>query len=125
MRVKEFFEFVNTHGRLPKCRVKEEKSLYEWYVKVWKNKNGLADRFPEVVAKLKEMRYGEGNDLHTEKKVKEFWKFVNTHGRLPKLSVKEEKSLYGWCGRVWRNESGLADRFPEVLAKIKELKGQK
>ena len=125
MRVQEFFEFVNTHGRLPKCRVKEEKSLYEWYVKVWKNKNGLADRFPEVVAKLKEMRYGEGNDLHTEKKVKEFWEFVNKHGRLQKLSVKEEKSLYGWCGRVWRNESGLADRFPEVLAKIKELKGQK
>ena len=122
---REFFEFVSTHGRLPKCRVKEEKSLYEWCFKVWRNKYGLADRFPEVVAKLKEMRYGEGNDLHTEKKVKEFWKFVNTHGRLPKLSVKEERKLNGWCGRVWRNDCGLADRYPDVLAKIKELKGQK
>ena len=122
---REFFEFVNTHGRLPKCRVKEEKSLYEWYVKVWRNESGLADRYPEVLAKLKEMRYGEGNGLRTEKRAEEFWKFIEENGRLPKYSVKEEKFLWWWCGRVWRNDCGLADRFPEVYAKIKELKEQK
>ena len=121
-RANEFFEFVKKHRRLPKASVKEEYSLYQWCSVVVKNK-GVSELYPEVYAKLKEMKWGEKRNLRTEKRVEEFWKFVNTHGRLPKLSVKEERKLNGWCGRVWRNESGLADRFPEVLAKIKELKG--
>ena len=124
-RAEEFFEFVNTHGRLPKRSVKEEKSLYEWCREVWRNESGLADRFPEVLTKLKEMRFGDTADMQTEKRVKEFWEFVNTHGRLPKFSVIEEKSLYLWCRRVWSNNRGMADRFPKVYAKIKELKEQK
>ena len=52
-------------------------------------------------------------------------KFFNDNNRLPKQSVKEEKSLYDWCGQVWRNDRNLAEKFPDVYAKIKELKGQK
>lgn len=85
----------------------------------------MYDRCPEVYAKLEEMRFGEGKNIQTERKVKKFFDFVNTHGRLPKHSVKEEKSLYVWCGEVWRNNYDLAEKFPEVLAKIDELKGQK
>ena len=125
MRVEEFFEFVNTNGRLPKYSIQEEMPLYLWCRGVWGNQNGLADRFPEVLAKLKEMRWGEGKDIRTEKTVRKFFEFVNTHGRLPKLSVKEEKRLYFWCRNVWTNKNGVADRYPEVLAKINELKGQK
>ena len=124
-RVEKFFEFVNTHGRLPMVSVKKERGLYQWCGEVWKNIRGLADRCPEVYAKLKEMRFGDTADMQTEKRVKEFWVFVNTHGRLPKFSVKEEKSLYLWCKRVWSNNRGMADRFPEVYTKIKELKEQK
>ena len=47
-----------------------------------------------------------------------FWKFIEENGRLPKPSLKEEKSLYQWCGEVWRNQYGLADRFPEVLSRL-------
>ena len=124
-RVKEFFEFVSTHGRLPKKYVKEEKRLYMWCQRVWRNQNELAERYPEVLAKIKEMGGGENTDIKTEKRVKGFWEFVNTHGRLPKKSIPEEKSLYEWCRRVGSNYYGLAERCPEVFAKIKELKGQK
>ena len=120
-----FFEFVTKYGRLPKLSVEEERKLYQWCQRVWGNQNELAERFPEVAEKLKEMRFGEGTDVQTEKRIKEFWEFVNTHGRLPKFSVIEEKSLYLWCRRVWSNNRGMADRFPEVYAKIKELKEQK
>ena len=124
-RAEEFFEFVNTHGRLPKHSVKEELSLYQWCGQVWNNYYGRGDRYPKVLAKLKEMKWGDKTDIQTEKRVREFWKFVNTHGRLPKKSVKEEYSLWIWCGEVWRNKCGRGDRYPEVLAKIKELKEQK
>ena len=124
-RVDEFWGFVNTHRRLPKSSVKEEKGLYQWCQDVWNDKRGLADRFPEVLAKLKEMRFGENSDIKMEKRVKDFWEFIKTHGRLPKASVKEEKSLYLWCWNMSHNNCGLADRYPDVLAKIKELKGQK
>ena len=124
-RVKKFFKFVEDNERLPKKSVKEESSLYMWCQRVWKNQNGLTDRFPDVYAKLKEMRFGERADVQTEKTVGEFWKFVNTHGRLPKCRVKEENSLYIWCWNVIHNKRGLAERLPEVLAKIKEHKGQK
>ena len=120
-RVEEFFEFVEKNGRLPKQSVKEEKSLYQWCQNVSGNLRGLADRCPEVYAKLKELRFGNSADVKTEKRVKEFWKFVNTHGRLPKINIKEECSLCDWCGRVWNNERELADRFPEVYAKLKEM----
>ena len=105
--------------------VKEESSLYMWCQRVWGNKNGLADRCPEVLAKLKEMRFGERSDVQTEKTVREFWEFVNTYGRLPKCRDKNENSLYIWCWNVSHNKRGLAERLPDVLAKIKELKGQK
>ena len=121
-RAEEFFEFVNTHGRLPKGSVKEEYSLYKWCGQVWNNQNGLADRFPEVLEKLKEMKWGEGTDVRTERRFQEFSEFVSKHGRLPKFSIKEEKSLYLWCGQVWGNDRGLADRFPEVLAKLNEMR---
>ena len=124
-RVKKFFKFVEDNERLPKKMVKEESSLYMWCQRVWKNQNGLTDRFPDVYTKLKEMRFGERSDVQTEKTVREFWEFVNTHGRLPKCRVKEENSLYIWCWNVIHNKRGLAERLPEVLAKIKELKGQK
>ena len=120
-----FFEFVTKYGRLPKLSVKEERKLYQWCSEVWRNQNVLADRFPEVIAKLKELRWGENFDLQTEKAVRKFFEFVNTHGRLPKCRVKEEKRLYFWCRNVWSNRYGLADRYPDVLAKINELKRQK
>ena len=121
-RANEFFEFVEQHGRLPKGSVKEEYSLYKWCGQVWNNQNGLADRFPEVLEKLKEMKWGEGTDVRTERRFQEFSEFVSKHGRLPKFSIKEEKSLYLWCGQVWGNDRGLADRFPEVLAKLNEMR---
>ena len=121
-RETDFFDFVEKNGRLPKGSDKDEKSLWSWCGQVWRNQNGLADRFPEVLTKLKEMRFGETADLQTEKRVQEFFEFVSTHGRLPKYSILKEKNLYGWCGEVWRNKYGLADRCPEVLAKLKEMK---
>ena len=87
------------------------------------NYYGLAERLPEVLAKLKEMGWTSSRDK-TEKRVEEFREFVNAHGRLPKGSVKEEKPLYSWYIRYLKNESNLQKRFPGVLAKIKELKGQ-
>ena len=120
-----FWKFIEENGRLPKISVKEEKSLYLWCWRVWVNDYGIAERFPEVLAKLKEMRFGENSDIKMEKRVKDFWEFIKTHGRLPKASVKEEKSLYLWCWNMSHNNCGLADRYPDVLAKIKELKGQK
>ena len=124
-RFKEFFDFVNTHGRLPMSGVQEEKTLYAWCGRVWNNKYGMTDRFPEVYAKLKEMRFGEIKNIQTGKRMNEFWEFVEKNGRRPKQSVKEENSLYDWCGRVGNNFNGLADRCPEVYAKIKELKEKK
>ena len=114
-----FFEFVTKYGRLPKLSVKEERKLYQWCSEVWRNQNELADRFPEVLAKLKEMRWGEESDVQTEMRVEEFFEFVNTHRRLPKQSVKKEKSLYEWCKDVEENKHGLAERFPDVYAKLK------
>ena len=124
-KVKTFWEFVNTHNRLPRHSVKEEKPLYQWCVYVWKNQNSIAKKYPDVYAKLKELRFGEDKKNQTEKRVEEFFEFVKIHGRLPKQSVKEETFLNGWYGRVWRNEYGLADRLPDVYAKIKELKEKK
>ena len=121
-RAEEFWKFFNKYNRLPKSNSKEEKTLYSWCGRVWKNNCGLADRYPDVLAKLKEMRFGEGSDLQTEIRVQEFWKFVNTHGRLPKPSVKEETPLYLWCKRVWEDESNMKQRFPEVFAKLKEMR---
>ena len=124
-RVEEFWEFVGLHGRLPRPTVKEENSLWQWCGCVWHNQFGLADRFPEVYSKLKELRFGDGRNLKTEKRVKEFWEFVGKYGRMPKQLVKEELSLYLWCRGVEKNRDGLADRIPDVFAKIKELKEKK
>ena len=120
-RVKEFFEFVGTHGRLPKPSMKEEYPLWQWCRRVWDNNRGLADRCPDVFAKLKEMRWGDAISLIIEKRVKEFWEFVEKYGRLPMWSTKEENPLYLWCGEVWNNKRGLANRFPEVYNKLKEM----
>ena len=54
-------------------------------------------------------------DVHMEKRVEEFWEFINTHGRFPKKSVKMENSLYEWCQGVWRNVRGLADKYPNEV----------
>ena len=121
-RAEEFWNFFNKYNRLPMSNSKEEKNLYSWCGRVWKNNCGLADRYPEVLAKLKEMRFGEVSDVQTEMRVQEFWEFVNAHGRLPKPSVKEEMPLYLWCKRVWEDESNMKQRFPEVLAKLKEMR---
>ena len=116
-----FWEFIEKNGRLPKISVKEESSLYQWCLRLWNNHYGLADKFPEVYAKLKEMRFGEGNDIQTEERVKDFFKFVEKNGRLPKHSVKEEYPLWLWCQRVGKNESNMRQRFPEVYEKLKEM----
>ena len=91
---------------------------------VWRNIRGASDKHPDIYNKLKEMGFGEENDIQTGERVKEFFEFVEKNGRLPKYSVKEEKPLYSWYIRYLKNESNLQTRFPEVLAKIKELKGQ-
>ena len=69
------------------------------------------------------MRFGESVNIHNENRKTDFFAFVEKHGRLPKSSVKEEVSLYKWCAKIWRNVRGLAEKYPDVYAKMKELKG--
>ena len=123
-RANEFFEFVDKHGRLPKASVKEEYSLYQWCSIVVKNK-GVSELYPEVYAKLKEMKWGEKRNLRTEKRVEEFWKFVNTHGRLPGYSKKEERPLYEWCRHVRYRVNNLDEKCPGVYEKIQSLSVKK
>ena len=120
IRVDEFWGFVNTHGRLPKSSVKEEKSLYKWCSVVVKNKE-LSELYPEVYAKLKEMKWGEKRNLRTEKRAEEFWKFVNIHGRLPGYSKNEERPLYKWCSHVRYRVNNLDEKCPGVYEKIQSL----
>ena len=120
----KFWEFVGLHGRLPKQGAKGERPLYAWCLGVAGNQYGLRERFPDVWEKMRELGW-MSLDEKTEARVKEFFQFVGLHGRMPKWSVKGEKSLYDWCLGVAGNLSGLRERFPDVYAKIMELKGQK
>jgi peroxiredoxin len=42
-----------------------------------------------------------------------FMEFVEEHGRLPRVSIDEEKQLARWVGRVRQNPHLLSDRFEE------------
>ena len=122
LNIENLVKFIEENGRLPKESVEKEKGLYYLCSRLSGNVYGLAEKFPEVLAIIKKMGWG---NLKLTKRYAEFWKFFNDNNRLPKQSVKEEKSLYDWCGQVWRNDRNLAEKFPDVYAKIKELKGQK
>ena len=119
-RANEFFEFVEQHGRLPKPSVKKEKSLYSWCSVVVKNK-GVSELYPEVYAKLKEMRWGEKRNFRTEKRAEEFWKFIEENGRLPKYTKREERPLYEWCRHVRYRVNNLDEKCPGVYEKIQSL----
>ena len=56
---KEFWEFVNTQGRLPVRSDKNAKTLYQWCLKVVRNKTNLKDRYPDVWEKMKSLSLSE------------------------------------------------------------------
>lgn len=116
---KEFWEFVNTQGRLPVRSDKNAKTLYQWCLKVVRNKTNLKDRYPDVWEKMKSLSLLEPKSgTSVINRADEFWDFVKKNGRLPKYSIPEEKSLYLWCGKVF---SKYSDRLPEVCQKMKEI----
>lgn len=119
-REEEFFAFVEEHERLPESGVKEEHSLYTWCCLV-SSKEEMAKNFPSVYAKLKEMRFGEKYDIINEKRVKEFFEFIEKRNRLPLRLNSEERSLYEWCRQVRYNMNNLQYKNPEVYEKIIEL----
>ena len=117
-------EFMLEKKRLPKSSIKEEKNLYSWCGHMRKRLPTLKTSYRELNSILLDMGW-TSFEKRRKRRVDEFWEFVEKHGRLPKSSVKEEVSLYKWCAKIWRNVRGLAEKYPDVLAKIKELKGQK
>ena len=103
---KEFWEFVNTQGRLPVRSDKDAKTLYQWCLKVVRNKTNLKDRYPDVWEKMKSLSLSEPKSgTSVINRADEFWNFVEKNGRLPKYSIPEEKSLYLWCGKVFSQDN--------------------
>lgn len=118
--IDEFWRFVNKNNRLPGKYDKEWESLYNWCRKFVKNRNQLREKYPEAWEKMKELSIpNSAGEITLANRTKEFWEFVDENNRLPKYSIKEEKSLYWWCGKVF---SQYADRLPDVVAKLKELR---
>ena len=117
-------EFMLEKKRLPKSSIKEEKNLYSWCGHMRKRLPMLKTSYRELNSILLD-RGWTSFEKRRKRRANEFFEFVEQHGRLPKPSVKEEKTLYQWCWKVRHNKRGIAEKFPEVLAKIKELKGQK
>ena len=113
---KEFWNFVNAHGSLP-VRGGENESLYIWYRKMVRNANNIREKHPQEWQRMLELgaAVNKVKSLY-ETKSQLFWDFVERKGRLPRLSVKEERSLYWWCARVMtKNEDA------NVISKMKEL----
>ena len=116
-KIKEFWEFVGTHGRLPNSKVNEESALYQWCCSVVAGQIDASDSLSAVLAEIKRLRRSRKDEM-TEERVREFWAFVEKNDRLPKKSVKEERVLYEWINKVKANVRHLAERHPDVNEKI-------
>ena len=115
-----FWDFIKKYNRLPKSNNKDEIRLYYWCGYVWRNNYHLKETYPDVYEKIKEMGFCSPKGK-TEKKAKMFWEFIEMYNRLPKQSIKSERSLYNWCARLWGNDYSLKDRFPDIYYKMEEM----
>lgn len=112
-KVREFWEFVEKNGRLPKWNVNEEKNLYYWCARVIKKQT-----YPDVVKKLKDMEWGNKT---LNESMQNLVDFVKENKRLPRWDIKEEKNLYKKYNILKNNKKGERERFMDVWTEISEV----
>ena len=118
----QLLQFVLSNGRLPGYRDKNELKLFFFCSRISRNVRGMREKYPSLYPLMKSLGWLGSAKEKTERKVREFWSFVEENGRLPKYGVREEKSLYEWCAQLATGKKRLAERYPDVYQKITEMR---
>ena len=112
-RVRELAAFVDEYGRLPRVSSAEERSLYNWVGRCRRGKvpmtAGLRAEFEALVSATPKVRKAKVHSGQILRRVRELAAFVDEHGRLPRVSSAEERSLYNWIGRCQLGKVPMAD----------------
>ena len=112
---RDFFKFIEEYGHVPNR--KEDVSLYHWCIRMDLNKDGIREKYPEAWKKLQELGIPRRRKVTDgEERVRQFFYFVDKHGRLPEWNMEGERSLYNWCARVISNGT-----YPDIVSKLKEM----
>ena len=116
----ELEHFTQTHSRLPKSTIREEKPLYKWFqVQSLLGSRGKLDT--QQLARLEELtnfRVPGHFEKHFDQRFAELKKFVTAHYRLPRKSIPAELPLYNWyMEQLRRGEKGKLNSLQQESLK--------